>query len=235
MSLILHAADPHTRSHIYSFASPRYEIYINIAQWLVILTIFATCGSIDWIDKFADYYFPYGFVPVFGCFFDNVISCLVPIMASFRMQRHSKALKHKLLDPETGGPQQSELHVVLQSKQLRAMFKKFSVQSFAPESLLCLEFIERYKTMKSGRKRFRFGKTLIENFMLPSGDLELNLPAEFKPEEYMSKLNESSSDPPVDLFVRLQKHCEMDLVDLFVRFKTRSDYLRAKAKIAQEQ
>lgn len=203
-------------------------------QWFIAVTIFVACGLIDWINTVADYYFPYGFIILFACFLDNVVSCFVPVVASFVMQHRTNVFKSQMKDSESGNTHQNELRSLLQSRQLRAMFKQFAVESFAPESVLCWEFIQRYKSMNSRRRRFRFGKELIEKFMLPSGDFQLNLPAEFKPEEYLSKLADCVSSPPIDFFAQLQKHCELDLVDMFVRFKSRKDYQRAKMKQEQE-
>lgn len=215
------------------YPTPRFEIYINILQWFITMAVFSACELIASIN-IVDYYVPFGYLIVFACFVDSVISCFVPIVASFILQRRSDSFRAQMLDSETGNLQHDELRFVLQSKRLRAMFKQFTVQSFAPESLLCWEFIQRYKTTKNGQKRFRFGKELIVNFMMPSGDFELNLPAVISPEEYMSKLMNKSSEPPVDFFAPLQRHCEMDLIDMFFRFKSRKDYQRVKMKEEQE-
>lgn len=198
------------------------------------MAIFSACELINSIN-IVDYYVPFGYLIVFACFIDSVISCFIPVVASFIIQRRSDVFKAQMLDIETtGSPQQDELHFVLQSKRLRTMFKQFTVQSFAPEPLLCWEFIQRYKTMKNGQRRLRFGKELIKKFMLPSGDLQLNLPAKLKPEDYLSKMADSAFSPPIDFFAQLQKHCELDLIDMFVRFKSRRDYQRAKMKQEQE-
>lgn len=211
----------------------RYEIYFNIFQWFIVLIVFVGCTFIPWTNDVADVYLPYGYIIYVGCFLDNTVSCLIPIIASFVLQSRSATYKSLVNDLEANGDlQQNELHIMLHSKQLRSMFKQFAVRSFAPETLLCWEFIERYKSITSRRKRFRFGKELMDKFLSPTGDFEINLPAKLNPREMWKKLKESESNPPLDFFDTLQAHCEVDLVDMFCRFKLRKDYQRVKTKLA---
>lgn len=202
----------------------RYEIYINFTQWFISVAVFVASSLIP-LAWLVDSYFPYGNVIYLSSFIDSVISCFVPVVASFVLQRSSRKA---VSDQESGNAYHNELRELLHSKRLRDLFKTFTVESFAPESLLCWEFIERFKTIKSRRRRFRFAKELLDTFLSSSSDLQINLPAGFKLEEYMANLAEKESNVPIHFFDKLQTHCEVDLIDMFRRFKHRRAYQKAK-------
>lgn len=211
----------------------RTEMYVNIFQWFVLVLVFLLIGVIPFVKGLSDKYLPSGFAIFLACFLDTFISIFIPVMMSFRSIYRSSS------DHEKQSSSNHELSFVLGNDELRPMFRKYTVESFAPEILLAWEHAERYRNEKNSSRRQRIGHALIRTFLDPQrAVMELNLSAEIQSQYTVAELQNAldKNKAPEDLFVSFQKHCLMDMQDMFNRFRTRTDYVKRKKAIeAQAQ
>ncbi|KAL0477906.1 regulator of G-protein signaling [Acrasis kona] len=124
----------------------------------------------------------------------------------------------------------SQIDILLDDPQARAILQEYAIEGFCAESIMCWTDIQYYKRLYGNELRYKKTKFIYDQYLCQkSAPLLLNLP-NFKkynaPIEKILSLDYQSAQPEVfdGLFDRLEKQVKIEMFDLFLRFQKTSQY-----------
>ncbi|EFC50859.1 RGS-domain-containing protein [Naegleria gruberi] len=205
----------------------RREVFVVMLFWIIDVLLFFVAGIWGSYNLIYEHYFPAGWIILFGCLFDNVVSCLIPIILSFQTSKYQ-------WNDSTEAGNSIEVREILRDKKARAFFKEFATESFVPEGILFWEDAHAFLKIKSKEKKKKFATTIISKYVQYGSNLELNLPnRSIWEKEILDNLEKKKI--PDSIFYKLVEHVERDLMDIFVRYKRTTEYKRSKQEIEEKK
>jgi hypothetical protein len=109
----------------------RLEVVIMSTMWIIAVTLFCILNFLPQYISCCEFsWFPAGYVIYIASILDTAITCLLPVVLSFRNT------KSNVKDVN----EQEVLHIILNNEQYRAELKEFSIQSFCPENICKIIF-----------------------------------------------------------------------------------------------
>jgi hypothetical protein len=109
----------------------RLEIVFTALTWVVAMIVFAVMNFTSSYDRCCEYTaFPAGYAVLICVVVDNIITCVIPCVLSFRHKNN-----YTLSSLGDNSEILEDLDQVLINDQYRAELKDFAVKSFCPESL----------------------------------------------------------------------------------------------------
>ena len=218
----------------------RQEVFIVMSFWLFDVILFFVSGVWGSYSKIYEHYFPGGWIILFGCIFDNIVSVLVPCILSFQQSRYAwtesghSAPSGSSVEEGMQNSANAELREILYDNKARVMFKQFSTESFVPEGILFWEDARNFKKVKSKDKKKKYAQQILDKYIKSGAALELNLPNRKVWEtEITEKINVKRI--PDSIFHKLVNHVERDMMDIFVRFKRTSDYKKIREALDKKK
>jgi hypothetical protein len=211
----------------------RYEVFIISALWLLCLIVFGIEYFVPQYGNVYEYYVPSGTALFVGFVQDLFFSCTLPCLLSFM----------KIYNKNAGMSEPSDnIQFILKNDEYRELLKKFAVESFCPESILCWEDIHKYKLLTSDRERIDCIHMILQSYIEQGSPVELNLPGQLK--FYINDLSnlvetykENESRINSNILDQLEEHCLADIVDIFSRFKRSQNWQKISQnliKVKQE-
>jgi Regulator of G protein signaling domain len=201
----------------------RLEIAIVLSFTVVFVLLYLIFVLVPVLTTILDYIVP-AFHWIQACIFlDNVVSIVVPCVASFVLERRRRELMRT--QPSNLAIEKSNIDMLDQAGQLQftlrnatlmAAFKTYAARSFAVESLLAWEEIQRYRSKQNPTKRKAAGLHIIDKFIKDGSVFELNLTGQLKKVNWAFRLEEQQA--AVQVFDDLLRHVEQDMLDNFSRF-----------------
>ena len=212
----------------------RQEVFIVMAFWLLVVILFFVSGVWGSYNTIYEHYFPGGWIILFGCIFDNIVSVLVPCILSLQQSRYTWT-DTSGTSQELGATINNEIREILYDNNARKLFKQFSTESFVPEGILFWEDARNFKKAKTKDKKKKYAQLILDKYIKSGAALELNLPNRKVWETEITEKINSNQKIPDSLFQKLINHAERDMMDIFVRFKRTSEYKQIQEELEKKK
>ncbi|KAL0491368.1 hypothetical protein AKO1_009880 [Acrasis kona] len=199
------------------------ELVVTTISYSVFCCAFVIVQSIPQYTLYVEQYFPAAIIPIFAIVIENILAVLIPVIKYYK----TVEVKDDKHEPFISGSF-SDIQSTLDDPAARNELKKYAVNSFCPEDILCWEDIQVYKEFKGEYEILKKGREIVKNYLNSGSPMELNLPdpVKFKDDieeklNFMSdeELEDQKNESLLNVFDELQTQVVINMADVFKRFR----------------